>query len=577
MKRLIITAFVLGFCLGLGQTAEAATAYGFFDLSAGIPHKSGAAFDGLWTDGTHWFATNGADALFIDGRTYQTKNVSPALRYLGVGQVISAAGDGNRWLVAGTAGTTEYVSLAATSKNLVFAELTQNGNTRVDLSAYLPEGYYSVALFGVGGRIFVLFPGYSIKPSRLYVYGAGALTEVAIPDGALDSFSYSYTYDQGKLIGYGYDAGTIKWSAFDGQTWSPINIPDAWTYEQAQNYIRARGLLTRGWGDERYINYAYPLKGSRDRFNLASRRPDGASLLAGYGTNGLRLVLLLPVNNPVLDEDELGEVSLTATPVPGTTSKYSIRAEAWSEVTSIRLLKDGIGIKKCAGRVCTATVDVKGTADIFEAYGQWRNGELGRPLTSRAIVLRDTAAVQEVRPWFGVYGGQEAKSTVQPDSLNPSESEKTAWHLDLSHALVLSGALKTETIAGKTVYSYPSNPKSLAQAAADWGKAKAEIFVEGKSAATCRPDESADRLLPYWQALARQAQYISANLTIRHCAASLDKKDASGAKYINAGSHSGAYWYYPPPSQIRVYAKLSWLEKGKTIMSISPTDTITYQ
>jgi hypothetical protein len=578
MKRLIIAAFVLGISLKLGQTAEAATAYNFFDLSAGISHKSGTIYDGMWNDGLNWVATNGADAVFVDGRTFETKNISPALRYLGVGQVVSAAGDGSRiWLIAGTPGANEYLTLTPSYKNLVFAELTPTGNRRADLSTSIPAGYSSVVLFGVNGNIFVLFPSQSTLPARLYKYVDGSLTEVALPNSAQNLPSYSYTYDHGHLIGFWIDNGVAKWISFDGRNWDEAGIPETMGYEDALRYIRARGLLIRGWIDESYVKYAYPLQNARDHFNIASRRPDGTTLLGGYGTNGLRLVLLSPINNPYADEDEIGNIQLTATAVKGTTSKYVLRAEAQSDVTFIRLLKNGIGITKCSGRVCTATVDVKGTADRFEAYGQWRNGELGRPVTSRAVVLRDTAAIQEIRPWHGAYGFAEAKSTIQPNSLNPTELEKTAWHLDFSHTLVLSGNLQTQIIDGKPIYSYPSDLKTLTQAAADWNKAKAEIFVEGQRAAVCRPDESADSQLAYWKALSQKAQYISATMTIRHCVASFDKKDVPDAKYTGGGYRYGAYWQYPSPAQIRVYAKISWKEKGRTIMTISPTDTITYQ
>lgn len=577
MKRYILAACVLGLSLGVGRTASAAQAYNFYDLSPSIPHKSGTVYDGMWNDGKSWFVTNGADSLIVDGTTYAVKNVSPALRYLGMGQVVGAAGDGSRWLIAGLAGTNEFLSPATMGKQAVFIEFSAQGVRRVDLSSYLPEGYSSIVPVGVNGRIFVLFPGYYQKQDRLFAYAEGKLAEIAIPESATGSSIYQYTVEKGRLLAYRYAEGKSHWSVFDGQNWGTTNILEAVAPNQAQCFVQARGVLNRGWTDEQCVHYAYALKDSRDRFRIASRRPDGAALLGGYGTNGLRLVLLLPINNPYLDEDEIGNIRLTATAVPGSGSKYVLRAVAASDVSFIRLLKNGIGFKKCSGRVCEAVVDVKGTADRFEAWAEWRNGELGYPLTSRSMVLRDRQAVQEIVPWHGSFGLQQAKSTVQPDSFNPTVLEKSAWHLDFERLRVISDAPICKTMAGQTTCGYPSKPSVLAQAFNEMNQAKAEIVVENKVFASCQANPLANGTLDLWKLKSTKQEYISAPLKISRCAASINKLDVPGAQVINTGYRTGSYTYYPNPAQIRVFAKITWKEKGKTYMMISPTDTVTYQ
>jgi len=580
MKRRLL--FILAACAGslAMQTAPVAAAvvgYTYFDVSPSIPHKSGKFFGGVWNDRNDWLVTNTSEVLLVNGTDHRVTDLTSEIQRAGMFYVQQAAGIDGAWLLVGTTNTAG-ISYLTTSDARIFVEIRDGKARRVDLmptiraanpTAATSYWYSYLNVFRAGSYIFLASQLSYSDPVHVYAYADGSLTEVFFTQEQSILLRGGLVQDGDRVMTQGTTSAVTQgqWDVFDGRTWTTEQYPETADYSAKALFSAVRGLtesnlypIYTAW-DGRLAN-AYGMTKPRDAIAVANRRPDGTALLSGYGTNGLRLIVASPVTDPIAQEDELGSVYLTVVRVPHSSSRYVLTARADGSVKDIRILKDGIGIAKCLAQTCTITVDVKGTADRFEAWADSTYGIL-QPLTSKAVLLYDTLGLGGTPVWTTPYGTNDnAWTWASPSSFKNDAYGRMSWHVGASRSVQLNQSVCTYK-QSPTYPGYSSachlklDPKKTADALATISSLRTDIYVEGVKHTSCTTP-AID--LANARALLQSANTtVSAYLQTRiaDCGISLTRQDGR--------------------DQVRIYAKISWTSDGKRYVQVTPTDTITFE
>ena len=579
---LIIAACAGALAIQTAPVAAAVVGYNYFDVSPSIPHKSGKFFGGVWNDHNDWLVTNTSEVLLVNGTDHRVTDLTSEVQRAGMFYVQQAAGVDGTWLLIGTTNSAGTSYLATSDAGIfsdarIFIEIRDGKARRVDLMPTIgiaptsSAGYwYSYKnVFRAGSTIFLASQLSYTDPVHVYTYADGALTEVFFTQEQSILLRGGLVQDGDRVMTQGTASAVTQgqWNVFDGLTWTTEQYPETTDYSAKALFSAARGLtesnlypIYTAW-DGRLAN-AYGMTKPRDAIAVANRRPDGAALLSGYGTNGLRLIVAFPVTDPIAQEDELGSVYLTVARVPHSSSRYVLTARADGSVKDIRILKDGIGIAKCLAQTCTVTVDVKGTADRFEAWADSTYGIL-QPLTSKAVLLYDTLGLGGTPVWTTPYGTSDSAWTwASPSSLNNDAYGRMIWHVGASRSVQLNQSVCTykpsSTYGGYLSACYlKSDPKKISDALATISSLRTDIYVEGVKRTSCTT--SATDIANARALLRNASTTLSAYLQTRitNCAISLTHQDGK--------------------DQVRVYAKISWMENGKKMVQVTPTDTLTFE
>ncbi|MFH1621311.1 MAG: hypothetical protein ABIB04_04485 [Patescibacteria group bacterium] len=582
MKRLFSLGFFsLALLLITPATVLAETTYQFNDLSPSIPHKSGSNFNGIWNDRNNWLVTNGYDTLLVDGKNYSIANLVPAIQTNGMYSIGSVAGVNGTWLILGsTDGSDYFPSWNFTNKNLLLLKYADGKTKKIDISLLkniLNDVYSTELVFSAGSRLYLLIKSYD-QNARLFEYINESFSEVTVPDWVIPKLEYigDFISENGAIKKPIYSGTSVEWLTFDG-AWQTETIAEAADYASYIKYSVARGYISRH-DSYQNVDYnvlaAYGMKNPRDAVLQANRRIDGSALITGFGANGLRLILALPVNETFVDENKSGTLNLTTARVPLSMSKYVINVHSTGPVKFIRIMKNGLGVAKCYAENCSMTVDVNGTADRFEAWAESAY-DLNRPLTSKAVVLRDTSLVTETPSWHAEHNQSTAWSWLQPSSFLHESGETVSWHVGSYLSMPVNYVeTKCEILSGRYICrDIALNPTDLERVFKNFKTFTVENYVEGKLANKCT---ISDQVISTTRTNTLSAKIINPRVDIKDCPVSVSIADSPT---VNVTKNYNGYSYQTnvPIGQVRVYSKVSWTENSKKKVTISPTDVIHFK
>lgn len=578
MKRLILVLGISVFSL-LATPAEArASAYAYADLSTTIPHKSGGRFDGVWNDTHDWLVTNGHDLLSVNGTSFAVTNVTPALYRVGMAGVYHAAGMDGTWLLYGTSDQAEaadpfgyYLDSSCT----FFAVMRRGVVSRVDATAVERRNYQGIYVFRAGHALFV-FTEDADRTVRLYELAGGRLERRSIPLWVEPDRFEHLVYEGTNALFHRHNNGGI-WISFTGSAWSEVRIPETEADAQRRAFIAARGDSFWGREPSFYVNHelacTYEMVNPRDAIERASRRLDGVTLLTGFAENGLRLVLASPYAH-----HGIGSVSLTVSRMPGSAGRYRLTAHANAPTQYVRILKNGVGIAVCRSAHCTTEVDVSGSADRFEAWAQPVHVR-SYPVTSRAIVLRDTASVLETAVWYPhANQPRETESAYEtwadPGAFCSEADGRVSWHVGSTVSYFVQqvyGQWEGDTY--RTWFRANADGVSRVRRAVD--TLTVNVYVEGERAYACMLSEAArEALKNQIQAQVTRRENVSIAISINDCIASLSRERLMSRFDVNDPRYAA---YRDDELHLRVYAKVSWAHGDRKVVAISPTDLVRFK
>jgi hypothetical protein len=577
MKRLFISLTLAIFGFVALPVAASAASYSYADLSTTIPHKSASKFDGLWNDSRNWLATNGYMLYEIDGGSFALTNRTSAMHRVGMYGMYNAAGMDGTWLVFGTGDGTKAKSTSGyyyDAEDSFFAVMQNGAFTRVDANAVNRQKYQRVGLFRAGRGLFVLTES-SDRVTRLYELIGNQLIARSVPSWVkADEFGYGVNEGLDMLFSRNKDFET--WVRFNGIEWSTVRISETKDWRQIRRFVKARGDAY--WGRDSYFEmthelaHIYEMVDPRDALLRASRRPDGTALLTGFAENGVRLVLVSPSASV-----GIGTVHLVVEPLSPT--RYRLTATASASVGYIRILKNGIGIAKCNGtRRCETEVDVTNSADRFEAWAQPLNSR-AYSLTSRAVVLRDTNRVLETGVWYP-HANQERVTRgeywtwAQPGSFRHEYAERMSWHTSMFLPEFVQQVFG-RWVENKYETSFEADPDSVDRIKKTIDTLTVDVYVEGEHVKRCKlPESERNELLTTIQNQIDKKTNVSLSIDVKDCISSVAREDIRNLRTWSADQYN---YYLNSEISVRVYAKISWDRGDKKVVTISPTDLVTFK
>lgn len=577
MKRLFIafTLAILGFIV-LPAAASAAS-YSYADLSTTIPHKSASKLDGLWNDTRNWLTTNGYMLYEIDGGSYALTNRTSAMHRVGMYGLYSAAGMDGTWLVFGTGDGTRAKSASGyyyDAEDSFFAVMRNGAFTRVDANAVHRQKYQRVGMFRAGRGLFVLTES-ADRVTRLYELMGNQLVARSIP-AWVNAEDFGYGVNEGFDMLFSRNQEFETWVRFNGIEWSTVRISETKDWRQIRLFVKARGDAY--WGRDAYFEvnhelaHMYGMVDPRDALLRASRRPDGTALLTGFAENGVRLVLASPSASV-----GIGTVHLVVEPLSA--NRYRLTATASASVYYIRILKNGIGIAKCNGtRRCEVEVDVTGSADRFEAWAQPLNSR-AYPLTSRAVVLRDTYRVLETGVWYP-HANQERITRgeywawAQPGSFQHEYAERMSWHTSVYLPEYVQQVFG-RWVENKYETTFEADPDSVDRIKKTIDTLTVDVYAEGERVKRCKlPENERNELLETIQKQTDRKANVSVSIDVKDCIASVAREDIRNLRTWNADQYN---YYLHSEIRVRTYAKISWDRGDRKVVTISPTDLVTFK
>lgn len=557
---------------------EAQKHYNLQDISPYLPQKAGHMYDGVWSDGKDWLVSNGTLLLTVEGKTGKLANLSRQLDNQRIYGIYNAAGEDGTWLVVATADgnnithTWDPVNPSA----IRYLEIKDGVIKPVTINLPFPaDGFGHAPLaFRANGRLYLITRPSPDVPSRLFEYANGSVTEVTIPDWAqerLKPYSTLLFRDGDALGAFNFPTPTdFQELIFDGE-WRLTNAPGVVDGITEMRYAASREILERGGltadiGGN--IAIAYGLGAPRDALLFASKRDDGAALLSGFGANGARLLIARPVIIFPGYDNWVGTINLTVKRVPGSSSRYVLTAKGTQPLQTIRILKDGIGILRCDGSLCETTVDVKGTADRFEAWGV-SIYPIAYPITSKSVLLRDTDRIADTPSWNTDDGSEIAWSWLRPSDFTRPETDRATWNI----GTYLQETIPYSTVRTRGDYQFVPSKTGVAQAIAHAASLTVETFLEGRLSTTCKPP--VQRLAELQQNIVRYG-YGMSTIRIDACPASVAKTEAV---MQNVTRSYGPYVYTTQDyaSEVRVYGKVTWTDSKGVHVLISPTDVVRFE